>query len=407
MSAFPRPDDATLAALARQYGTPLWVYDSAVIDSRLAAFRAAFSDMDTHVRYAVKANGNLAVLQHFARAEVGFDVVSVGELARVERAGGDPGKTIFSGVGKRVDEIDAALASGIGSLNCESAAELEMVNQRAGNARLVAPISLRVNPGVDALTHPHISTGDHDDKFGIPLEETGELARHAATLPAVKLHGLALHIGSQLTDLHPMKVALERTLALHDALVGQGLPLEQLDAGGGLGIRYRDEVPPTPADLAAVIRTALGERKLRLVIEPGRALVGEAGVLMTRVTLVKPGQQHAFVVVDAGMSELMRPSLYDAWHPIEILGASGEAFRCEVVGPLCESGDVLGRERMLAAKAGDLAVIGCAGAYGASMSSHYNARPRAAEVLLKEGRAHLARAREQLSDLWRGEALLP
>lgn len=407
MPAFHRPDDATLTVLAQQHGTPLWVYDSVVIDARLAAFRSAFSDMDMHIRYAVKANGNLAILQHFARAGAGFDVVSVGELARVERAGGDPGNTIFSGVGKRVDEIDAALASGIGSLNCESAAELEMVNQRAGSARLVAPISLRVNPGVDALTHPHISTGDHDDKFGIPLEEAGELARHAATLPSIKLHGLALHIGSQLTDLHPMKVALERTLALHDALVALGIPLEQLDAGGGLGIRYKDEEPPTPADLAAIIRTAIGGRKLRLVIEPGRALVGEAGVLLTRVILVKPGQQHAFVVVDAGMSELVRPSLYDAWHPIEVLGPSGVAFRCEVVGPLCESGDVLGRDRTLAAKAGDLAVIGCAGAYGASMSSHYNARPRAAEVFLKNGHAHVVRAREQLSDLWRGEVLLP
>lgn len=405
MPSFPRPPDKVLARLAARHGTPLWVYDAAILDDRVAAWQRAFEGSDHRICYAVKANGTLAILQRFARAGLGFDVVSCGELARVERAGGAPGDTVFSGVGKRVDEIDAALAAGIGSLNCESAFELELINSRAGNARVTAPVALRVNPGVDAGTHRHIATGDHDDKFGIPLVEAAALARYAASLPNLALHGLAVHIGSQLTDLAPVEAALERTLALHDALVASGLRLTQLDAGGGLGVRYRDETPPSVAAYAALLRRCIGDRKLRMVVEPGRALVAEAGVLVARVELVKPGAQHAFVVVDAGMSELIRPALYDAWHPIEVIGMPGAEFACEVVGPLCESGDVLGNARTLYAEAGDLVVVGCAGAYGSSMSSHYNARPRAAEVLLDGPDARVVRKRETLADLWRGETL--
>lgn len=404
--AFPRPDDATLVRAAETHGTPLWVYDASVLDARVDAWRRAFNGDRYRICYAVKANGTLAILQRLARASLGFDVVSCGELARVERAGGDPSRVVFSGVGKRADEIDAALAAGIGSLNCESAAELELINARAEAARVRAPVALRVNPGVDAGTHPHIATGDHDDKFGVPLEEAAPLARHAATLPGIALHGLAVHVGSQITSLEPFEQALSRVLALHDALRANGLPLTELDAGGGLGIRYRDETPPTVEQYAACVSRAVGERPLTVVLEPGRALVAEAGVLLARVEWVKPGAQHAFVVVDAGMSELMRPALYDAWHPVAVIGSRGEPVDCEVVGPLCESGDVLARGRRLHAQRGDLVVVGCAGAYGASMSNHYNARPRAAAVLADDGVLRVIRTRETVADLWRGEVLL-
>lgn len=408
MADFPRPDDVALHALAERHGTPLWVYDGAVIDARLAAWRQSLAGLDYRICYAVKANGNLAVLQRLARAGTGFDVVSGGELARVLRAGGSAAETIFSGVGKRADEIDAALAAGIASINCESAAELELINARALAAGVRAPVALRVNPGVDAGTHPHIATGDHDDKFGVALDRAASLANAAAAMPGIALHGLAVHVGSQLTDLAPVEIALTRVLELHDALAADGIALTGLDAGGGLGVRYRDENPPSIAAYGAMLERVVGARRVRVTVEPGRSLLAEAGVLLTRVELVKPGPRHAFVVVDAGMSELLRPALYDAWHPMEIAGGGGgETVECEVVGPLCESGDVLGRGRTLAAAPGDLLVIGCCGAYGASMSSHYNARPRAAEVLLDGDGARLVRARETVDDLWRGESLLP
>jgi diaminopimelate decarboxylase len=262
-----------------------------------------------------------------------------------------------------------------------------------------------VNPGVDAGTHPHIATGDHDDKFGVPLAEAAELARHAAILPGISLHGLAVHIGSQLVDLDPLGVALDHVLELHDSLVDAGLNLVTLDAGGGLGVRYRDETPPSPADYAALLSAKTSSRKLRVTVEPGRSLVADCGVLLARVELIKHGERHAFVVTDAGMSELLRPALYDAWHPIEVIGGHGDPFHCEVVGPLCESGDVLGSGRTLAAHAGDLLAVGMAGAYGASMSSHYNARPLAAEVLVGDGEPRLIRNRETIPELWRNEVL--
>ena len=388
--------------LAARHGTPLWVYDAAVLDARIDEWRAAFAGRDFHLHYAVKANGNLALLQRIARAGLGFDVVSAGELARVERAGGDPARVVFSGVGKRADEVDAALAAGVASLNVESESELELVNARSLAARVRAPVLLRVNPGVDAGTHPHIATGGHRDKFGIALADAPAAARHAATLPGIDLRGLACHIGSQLLDLAPLRRALAHVLELHDALVASGLHLGTLDVGGGLGVRYRDELPSSVADYAAVVIAAVADRPLRVLAEPGRALVAEAGTLLTRVEAVKPG----FIVVDAGMSDLIRPALYDAWHPIEVIDGDAEPAPCDVVGPLCESGDVLGRARRLGARRGDLVAIGCAGAYGAAMSSHYNARPRAAEVLVVDGVGHLVRARETVADLWRGEALL-
>lgn len=397
------PDRKTLRRVAARYGTPVWVYDAVLLDTQIAAWQRAFDGVDARICYAVKANGNLALLQRIARAGLGFDVVSCGELARVERAGGDTGTVVFSGVGKRADEIDAALAAGIASINVESAAELELVNARATEARLVAPVVLRVNPGVDAGTHPHIATGNHDDKFGVALDEAPSVARHAAALPGIALHGLAVHIGSQLLDLAPLRVALDRVLALHDALCASGLKLRTIDVGGGLGVRYHDETPPAVDEYAALVRGSVGARALRIVVEPGRALIAEAGTLLARVELVKPG----FIVVDAGMSELMRPVLYDAWHPIEVINRGTEPSECDVVGPLCESGDVLGRARRLGAKRGDLVTIGCVGAYGASMSSHYNARPRAAEVLVDGAAIHEIRKRETIADLWRGESTLP
>ncbi|MEX0900766.1 MAG: diaminopimelate decarboxylase [Gammaproteobacteria bacterium] len=397
------PERMMLRRVAARYGTPVWVYDAAQLDAQINAWKSAFEGFDARICYAVKANGGLALLQRFARAGLGFDVVSCGELARVERAGGNASTVVFSGVGKRADEIDAALAAGVASINVESAAELELVNVRATAARLAAPVVLRVNPGVDAGTHPHIATGNHGDKFGIALDDAPAVARHAATLPGVALHGLALHIGSQLLDLAPLRIALDRVLALHDALCASGLKLRTLDVGGGLGVRYRDETPPPVDEYAALVRSAIGTRTLRVVVEPGRALVAEAGTLLTRVELVKPG----FIVVDAGMSELIRPALYDAWHPIEVIDGQTEPSECDVVGPLCESGDVLGRARMLGAKRGDLLMVGCAGAYGASMSSHYNARPRAAEVLVDGDVIHEIRVRETIADLWRGETMLP
>lgn len=394
---------ARLNRLAARFGTPLWVYDASVLDARLAEWRAAFDGLDHRLCYAVKANGNLALLQRIARAGFAFDVVSAGELARVERAGGDPAGVVFSGVGKRADEIDAALAAGIASINVESAQELELVNARAEAARVAAPVALRVNPDVEAGAHPHIATGRHGDKFGVPLADAAELARHASTLPGLRLHGLALHIGSQLLDLAPFAEALGRVLALHDALTAAGLALDTVDVGGGLGVRYRDELPSSVADYAGVVRGAVGARRLRVIAEPGRAIVAECGALLTRVEVVKPG----FIVVDAGMSDLVRPALYDAWHPIDVLADRPRAQHCDVVGPLCESGDVLGRDRRLAAERGDVLRIGCAGAYGTSMSSHYNARPRAAEVLVDGEDEHLVRHRETIADLWRGEELLP
>lgn len=406
MGAFTRPDDATLRALASRFGTPLWVYDLAVLDARIDSWRKAMTGLDHRICFAVKANGNLALLQHIATAGLGFDVVSVGELARVERAGGDPASVVFSGVGKRADEIDAALAAGVASINCESAEELETIAARAQAARVTAPIALRVNPGVYADTHPHIATGDHDDKFGVPVAEIAALARHAVTLPGIELRGLAVHIGSQLTDLTPVATALDRVLEIHDTLVNAGFGLTELDAGGGLGIRYRDESPPSIAEYGAMLEAKVGGRDLRVTVEPGRSLIGECGVLLAQVERVKRGEHHSFVVADAGMSELMRPALYGAWHPIEVVGGGrGESFACEVVGPLCESGDILGRAREMAAAAGDLLVVGCAGAYGASMSSRYNSRPAAAEVLLTEDGPFLARRRESIADQWRAEML--
>ena len=397
-----------LSRIAEQHGTPCFVYSRSALTDAWRAFDAAFNDRDHLVCYAVKANSNLAVLDVFARIGAGFDIVSEGELARVLAAGGDPKKTLFSGVGKTEAEMRRALAAGILCFNIESAAELERLDALARSMNLRAPVSFRVNPDVDAKTHPYISTGLRDNKFGIAHEDVLPLYRRAATLGGIRIKGIDCHIGSQLTETGPFVEALDRVLALIDALAIEGIAIEHLDLGGGLGIRYRDEVPPSIGDYLATLFKRLGSRKLRLMFEPGRVLVGNAGLLLTRIEYLKHGEAKNFAIVDAAMNDLMRPALYDAWHEIlPVQPRTGSTKRYEVVGPVCESGDFLGHDRDLAAQPGDLLAILSAGAYGMSMSSNYNTRPRAAEVMVDGERAHLVRERERIAELFSGEKRLP
>lgn len=407
-----RPD-ATLAvedcptpALAERFGTPLYVYSRAVIESAWRAYDQAFSGFDHQICYAVKANGSLAILQLLARLGSGFDIVSGGELARVLRAGGDPARVVFSGVGKTEAEIEQALAAGILAFNIESAAELERINAVAVRSGQRAPVSLRVNPDVDARTHPYISTGLKENKFGIDIQAAEGLYHYAASLPGIAVTGMDFHIGSQLTELEPLVDALSRSLALVDRLEADGIPLAHLDIGGGLGIRYEDETPPTPAALAERLGPLLAGRRQKLLMEPGRALVGEAGLLLTRVEYLKPGHRD-FAIVDAAMTDLLRPALYNAWQRIETAEpVDADPRLYDIVGPVCESADTLGSERSLALRPGTLLAIHATGAYGFVMASQYNARPRPAEVLVDGDQAHLIREREPLEALWQGEHLL-
>jgi len=402
-------EEVPLAALAERYGTPLYVYSRATLERHWHAFDKALGDLPHLVCYAVKANSNLAVLDVLARLGSGFDIVSGGELERVLRAGGDPAKVVFSGVGKRADEMATALEAGIRCFNVESEAELERLNSVAGQADVRAPVSLRVNPDVDAGTHPYIATGLRENKFGVDVDRAFELYRAAATMPHVEVTGIDCHIGSQLTGLAPFTDALARVLALVDRLGESGITLRHLDLGGGLGIRYNDETPPEPADYAQALRPMLDGRDLELLIEPGRAIAGNAGVLLTRVEHLKLTNDRAFAIVDAAMNDLVRPALYQAWMAIEpvVPNTSAEARTYDIVGPVCETGDFLGKERVLALTEGDLLAVRGAGAYGFVMSSNYNTRPRAAEVLVDGDTAHLARARETIADLLRGEQALP
>jgi len=406
-------EGVALADIAAQVGTPCYVYSRAHIEAQWRAFDRAFGARDHLVCYAVKANSNLAVLNCLARLGSGFDIVSVGELERVLAAGGDPNKVVFSGVGKGAHELRRALEVGIYCFNVESAAELERLNEIAGALGQTAPVSLRVNPDVDAKTHPYISTGLKESKFGVPMGEARALFRHALTLPHVRITGVDCHIGSQLTALAPFADAVARVLALVDDLLAAGIPLAHLDLGGGLGIRYRDETPPSPnAYVDALLQTldARGAqyRALRVLIEPGRAIVGNAGVLLTRVEYLKHGETKNFAVVDAAMNDLLRPALYDAWQeivPVQKRDGAGQTY--DVVGPVCESGDFLGRDRDLAIEPGDLLAIHSAGAYGAVMSSNYNTRPRAPEVMVDGERFHVVRRRETVAELLALETLLP
>lgn len=406
-------EDLALDEVATRFGTPSYVYSRASIEAQWRAFDRAFGARRHLVCYSVKANSNLAILNVLARLGSGFDIVSVGELERVLRAGGDAHKIVFSGIGKGEAEMERALAVGVRCFNVESVGELERLNTVALRRKLRAPVSLRVNPDVDANTHPYISTGLKENKFGIPIEDARAIYSHAHKLPGIELIGVDCHIGSQLTTVAPFVDALERVLHLIDELAAAGIGLTHLDLGGGLGIRYRDETPPTPADYLGALLTRLargGARyaHLELSVEPGRAIVGNAGVLLTRVEYLKHGSAKNFAIVDAAMNDLMRPALYDAYHAVEPVQARADSPRVyDVVGPVCESGDFLARERALAIMPGDLLAVRSAGAYGASMSSNYNTRTRAAEVLVDGGSAHLVRARETLDDLMRGESLLP
>lgn len=397
-----------LREIAERYGTPCFVYSRAALTESYRAFDAAFAGHDHLICYAVKANSNLAVLNLFARLGSGFDIVSGGELQRVLAAGGDPGAVVFSGVGKTVDEMRRALGAGILCFNIESESELTRLATVAADAGRTARISLRVNPDVDPRTHRYIATGLKQDKFGVPYEEALALYRKARTLPHLAITGIGCHIGSQITDLAPVTSALERIVELADRLEGEGIVLSHLDAGGGLGIRYHDESPPTFLNYARAILDRLGRRRRKLLLEPGRALVGNAGVLLTRVEYLKHGSERNFAVVDAAMNDLLRPALYDAYHEIAAVSESrGNSLDYEIVGPVCESGDFLARARALAVNEGDLLAILSAGAYGMSMSSNYNSRPRAAEVVVDGKKAHLVREREPVSDLMAREQLLP
>ena len=401
-------ESVPLTAVAERFGTPCYVYSRAALTNALLEFQQELSGLDALVCYAMKANSNLAVLNVFARLGAGFDIVSGGELQRALAAGGDPQKIVFSGVGKREDEIRQALDAGILCFNVESAAELERLNEVAGSHGRKAPISLRVNPDVDAKTHPYISTGLKENKFGVAFEEALALYRRAAELPHLTINGIDCHIGSQLLDAAPFAEALDKLLQLVDRLQSEGIQLHHIDLGGGLGIRYRDETPPSIQDYLAPLLGELKNRRLKILFEPGRRLVGNAGILLTRVEYLKPGEAKNFAIVDAAMNDLARPALYDAWHDIQpVSPRTGSPRAWDIVGPVCESSDFLGRERPLDLQAGDVLAVMSAGAYGMTMSSNYNTRPRAAEVMIDGDTMHLIRRRETINDLYAHETLLP
>jgi diaminopimelate decarboxylase len=404
-------DDCALPGLARRFGTPLYVYSQTSMRSAVEAWQRALRGRDHLICYAMKANSTLAVLQTFVEAGCGFDIVSGGELQRVLAAGGDPARVVFSGVGKTRAEMRQALEAGVMCFNVESDAELEVLSQVAVQLGRTARISLRVNPDVDAGTHPYISTGLKANKFGIAHDRAVEVYRHAASLPGLEVVGIDCHIGSQITETGPYLDALDRVLDLVQAVESQGLRLHHLDLGGGLGITYTDEVPPAADALVTALLARIDERghgHRRILFEPGRALVGNAGVLVSEVLYMKPGDAKNFCVVDAAMNDLMRPAMYQAWMGIVPCTLRDTApVHCDVVGPICESGDWLGRDRALAVRAGDHLAVLSAGAYCMSMASNYNSRGRAAEVMVSGSDAWLVREREQPSELFRGEHLLP
>ena len=403
-------EGVSLSEVAERYDTPCYVYSRAAFEQRWRAFDQALGASPHLICYAVKANSSLAILNCLARLGSGFDIVSGGELERVLRAGGEAGKVVFSGVGKRRDEIRRALEAGIKCFNVESGAELEEINRVAQEAGRIAPVSLRVNPDIDVRTHPYIATGLRENKFGIPHESALELYQQIAAMHHLRVTGIDCHIGSQITDLAPFNDALGRLRTLVDLLTKQGITLEHIDIGGGLGIHYRDETPPTTADFIRVVRGVFPGNDYELVMEPGRSIVGHAGVLLTRILYVKNTPHRNFIIVDAAMNDLLRPALYEAWHdivPVKETQSGAAKERYDIVGPVCESGDFLGRDRALAPAAGDLLAIRDTGAYGFSMSSTYNTRPRACEIMLDRGRMHEIRRRETIESLMSGETLLP
>ena len=409
-------EGASLQALAQQHGTPLFVYSQGAMQEALEAYRRGFTGRKLHVCYAMKANSSLAVLQFFARQGCGFDIVSGGELERVIAAGGDPGKVIFSGVGKTRFEMRQALDAGILCFNVESEAELEVLNEVASESGHVAPVSVRVNPNVDPQTHPYISTGLKGNKFGIAHERTLAVYQRAAALPAIAVRGIDCHIGSQITQTTPYLDAVDKMLDLVEAIEASGIPIHHIDFGGGLGIDYNGETPPSADDLWAQLLARIDARGFggrQFMLEPGRSLVGNAGVCVSEVLYLKPGEEKNFCIIDAAMNDLPRPAMYQAFHAIVPLqepshGAQAQpATAYEVVGPICESGDWIGRDRSLSVRPGDKVAVLSAGAYCMAMASNYNTRGRAAEVLVQGTQVHLIRERETPADTFRVEKLLP
>lgn len=398
-----------LNRIAERFGTPTYVYSRAAIEQQWHSYDQALQGRPHLICYAVKANANLAILDLLARLGSGFDVVSIGELARVIAAGGDPARVVFSGVGKQAHEMEAALDAGIKCFNVESRNELYLLDQVAGRLRQKAPVSIRVNPDVDAKTHPYISTGLKENKFGIGIEEAEAVYTEASRMPNIRITGIDCHIGSQITSTAPYLDACDRVMKLVNRLLDQGIELGHIDIGGGLGITYADETPPSPADFIRELAAALPVDGMELLVEPGRSIVGNAGLLLTSLLYVKPAGEKNFAIVDAAMNDLIRPVLYDAWQNIlpvkETSPAQTRTY--DVVGPICETGDFLGLDRMLTVDEGDLLAVCSVGAYGFSMSSNYNARPRAAEVLIDGENMHEIREREKIEDLFRHEHRLP
>ena len=402
-------EDASIASVAEKYGTPCFIYSKAALEQNYHAYEKAFEGHSHLICYAVKANSNLAVLNILSKLGAGFDIVSGGELDRVIAAGGDPKKVTFSGLGKTTQEIYKALDAGIHCFNIESEAELLRINEIAVNNSQVAPISIRVNPDVNAETHPYISTGLKENKFGISMEKAIQLYLHATEMKGICIKGLDFHIGSQLTSIRPILDALDRILTLNEQLISRDVIIEHINIGGGLGVTYEDEIPPTPNELILAVKEKLHGLDLKIVVEPGRSIAANAGILVTKVEYLKNHEEKNFAIIDGAMNDLIRPALYGAWQKIVPVkkAAGNESTAYDIVGPICESADALGKNRSLNINAGDLLAIKSAGAYGFVMSSNYNTRPRAPEIMINGSEVHLIRERETVSDLFQNEYLLP
>jgi diaminopimelate decarboxylase len=401
-------EQISLSEIAEKFGTPCYIYSRQALEENFLAWENALSQHPHLVCYAVKANSNIAVLNVLARLGAGFDIVSVGELERVLLAGGDAAKIVFSGVGKLPYEIERALDAGIHCFNVESEAELDLIQKIASEKKSIAAISLRVNPDVDANTHPYISTGLKENKFGVPIESAAAIYQRAEKMSHIKIVGVDCHIGSQLTTTAPFLDALDRVLKLVDQLQSVGITLQHLDLGGGLGVTYTNETPPTPAEYIQQVLNKLTGRKFKLMFEPGRSIVANAGVFLTRVQLIKPTPHKHFAVIDGAMNDLIRPALYQAYQVIEpVISRPGKTQNYDIVGPVCETGDFLGKDRELVIAAGDLLAVRSSGAYGFAMSSNYNSRGRPPEIMVDGDKTYLIRQRETFADLVRGESLLP
>ena len=402
-------ENVPVSDIVNQFGSPCYIYSKKAFIEHWRTFETAFSGFPHRICYAVKANSNIAILNVLAQLGAGFDIVSVGELERVLHAGGDPQKIIFSGIGKQETEIVRALEVNIGCFNIESPAELVRINAIAQRLERIAPIALRINPNIDSGSHPYITTGLKSNKFGIDLQEAVRLYEQATTLKNIKLVGIAFHIGSQHMELKPFTEALTAVVSLIDMLAQKNISLRWLDIGGGMGVRYQNETPPPPNDYALAVQKTIGSRSLEIIVEPGRSIAANAGILVTRVEYLKHTPQHDFAIVDAGMNDLIRPSLYQAWHDIKPVSKrmEGKDHCYDIVGPVCESGDFLGKQRLLNIAPNDLLAVFSAGAYSFVMSSNYNSRPRAAEIMVTGDQYHLIRQRETIADLIELEKLLP